>query len=124
MRSDRVVEAPKPCRGCGTEMTRKTFNGRLEDLGVFKRRQFCGRPCQRAHAQRPTIKPKSYHWRARRYRESACSDCGATERLQVHHLDGNPANNIRGNLMTLCISCHTKWHWRNGKREQLTRTTR
>lgn len=117
------METPKPCKGCGVEMTRKTFNGRLEDMGVFKRRQFCGLPCQKAHSLKPTIKPKSYHCRARKHRAVTCADCGTMERLQVHHLDGNPANNIRDNLMTLCISCHTKWHWRNGKRSQLTRRT-
>jgi len=45
-----------------------------------------------------------------------CERCGTTENLGLHHKDGNPANNDPSNLMTLCNSCHTKWHWENGKK--------
>ncbi len=39
-----------------------------------------------------------------------CSRCFLTEKLIVHHKDGNRKNNIRENLMVLCGSCHAKEH--------------
>jgi len=39
-----------------------------------------------------------------------CQDCGATEKLLVHHQDGNDTNNEIGNLRTLCQSCHLAFH--------------
>jgi 5-methylcytosine-specific restriction endonuclease McrA len=39
-----------------------------------------------------------------------CPGCGAsreeTTAMHVHHLDGNPRNNSRGNLVALCNQCH------------------
>ena len=55
-------------------------------------------------------------WRSKRYRGKRCHECGGKNMLGVHHIDGNPGNNEQKNLLTLCASCHTSWHWRNGKR--------
>lgn len=50
----------------------------------------------------------------------ACTSCGKTTDLVVHHIDGvsyhnSPkANNDPANLVTLCRSCHTKGHYREG----------
>jgi len=41
--------------------------------------------------------------------EHACQDCGATEKLCVHH-QGDPANHSLENLRTLCSSCHIRLH--------------
>ena len=38
----------------------------------------------------------------------ACSVCGATEFLDIHHIDKNRANNSFENLMVVCFTCHTK----------------
>ena len=42
-----------------------------------------------------------------------CEDCGGTEwtrgrkiPLELHHVDGNSANNDAGNLVLLCSNCH------------------
>ena len=50
-----------------------------------------------------------------------CQDCGATENLETHHIDGSgsnvPAremNNDLDNLITLCHKCHMKRHGTNG----------
>ena len=48
--------------------------------------------------------------------ENKCQVCKKTEKLNVHHIDGNnytkqnPNNDIK-NLITLCMSCHQLLHW-------------
>lgn len=47
-------------------------------------------------------------------REYKCENCGITQwldkpiTLEVHHKDGNVANNIRENLQLLCPNCHSQ----------------
>ncbi len=36
----------------------------------------------------------------------ACVLCGSTNRLHVHHIDGNCGNNDSDNLQAICASCH------------------
>jgi 5-methylcytosine-specific restriction endonuclease McrA len=40
----------------------------------------------------------------------ACSRCGRHAPLEVHHADGDPANNEPGNLVTFCRACHIAEH--------------
>ena len=40
----------------------------------------------------------------------ACSKCGKTDGLIVHHLDKNRLNNDIDNLQYLCRRCHQKIH--------------
>lgn len=43
--------------------------------------------------------------------EERCVICGETQRLHVHHKDGNHENNSIENLEYLCVKCHnTKAH--------------
>jgi len=43
-----------------------------------------------------------------------CQECGSTNNLQVHHLRPRSqlGSDIAQNLITLCVSCHRKWHGR------------
>jgi len=46
-----------------------------------------------------------------------CQNCGATERLDIHHIDYNKGNLSPWNLITLCKSCnmkanHNKTYWK------------
>ncbi len=43
-----------------------------------------------------------------------CRECGTTDRLTVHHRDGNPANDQAANLATLCEPCHIKAEQQKG----------
>ena len=56
-------------------------------------------------------------WAVRlRYQKPACEHCGSTVRVGLHHKDENRTNNLPENLLSLCPACHTREHWRNGKR--------
>ncbi len=104
----RVMEHEKSCGRCTALMVRRRFNGRLEDLGVFKRRIYCSLICANMR-DRPSHW-ETYHWRARKHRGSSCEACGSTERLHAHHADGDPKNNEAENIQTLCIWCHRFLH--------------
>jgi len=40
----------------------------------------------------------------------SCQKCGRRDNLVVHHKK-DPEDNSLNNLITLCVSCHTKLHW-------------
>lgn len=49
----------------------------------------------------------------RHYKKQYCEICRMEpppDKLHVHHLNENPADNRPDNLITLCQSCHTKIH--------------
>lgn len=114
---------PKPktdpvinCAYCGKRMTRKRMGDRLEDLTAFSKRKYCDRLCMAMGMMQESPSEHALHKRAQSARKDQCQICGATEILNVHHIDGNPKNNDQSNLMTLCASCHATFHWRNGKK--------
>lgn len=39
-------------------------------------------------------------------RKQECEICKATERLHVHHIDGDHGNNVLENLTWVCVKCH------------------
>jgi len=48
-----------------------------------------------------------------------CKLCGQNKtRIEVHHVDGNRNNNDFTNLQKLCVSCHKKIHYNNGRTKQ------
>ena len=53
--------------------------------------------------------------------DRTCGVC--TERgkhVQIHHIDGNPNNNVFENLAVLCMQCHDEAHLRGGATRRLT----
>ena len=99
---------PRFCAHCGTELFRKRFNGRLEDLSVFHRRRFCSLSCANSK-DRPLTK-HGYSWRARKLLKQNCEACDTTRQLHAHHVDQDKANNTPENIQTLCKFCHDFWH--------------
>jgi hypothetical protein len=109
----------KFCEVCGVRMVRKRYGPEgktLEDRGRFRQRRTCSQSC--ANTRREVTKG-AHHWRARQHRDSACSTCGSTEKLHVHHKDRNPENDDPSNLVTLCASCHLRLHWREDRERRL-----
>lgn len=104
----RAKEPEKFCERCGTAFSRRRFNGRLEDLGVFKRRKYCSLHC--ANQRERPRHWETYHWRARKHRGPSCEACGSTQKLHAHHVDGSPQNNEPSNIQTLCAYCHNFLH--------------
>jgi 5-methylcytosine-specific restriction endonuclease McrA len=111
---------PKPtpekfCLQCGSKLERKRYNGTLEDLSRFKRRRYCNATCCGLHHRHEDPTVDALRKRYLPLRGTSCQTCGATENVCLHHVDLNPANNDLTNLMTLCGSCHTRWHWEHGR---------
>lgn len=113
----------KPCKYCGKIMHRRYYpnsnrHSQYEDIRLFNKRKYCSILCMRKDWVNLGVNESSI----RNSRSSArniyqlfigldrCSQCGATENLDVHHIDQNPNNNSIDNLMLLCRSCHMKLH--------------
>ncbi len=111
----RKRDPEKCCSACGKPLARTRMNGRLEDRSVFLRRKYCNLRCAGRGHRKARVKRATLHKRASRFRADKCERCGATDVLSLHHIDRNPKNNRRSNRMTLCGSCHTRWHWEHGK---------
>jgi hypothetical protein len=103
----RVNEELKSCANCGIKMSRKRFNGRLEDLSAWKRRRFCSLSCAN------TRKEVGYHgnsWRARKHLKKLCEHCRKKRNLHAHHLNKDRTDNSKQNISTLCGRCHALAH--------------
>jgi 5-methylcytosine-specific restriction endonuclease McrA len=45
-----------------------------------------------------------------KYRKEQCDECGSSENIEVHHVDGDRWNHSLHNLLPLCRSCHQNVH--------------
>lgn len=104
----------KPCKHCGKELLRKRYNGTLEDRGRFRHRIYCDIQCFGADQAGIRVHtPSNSRYHASRLAEPSCEHCGrprTSTRMYVHHKDDDPLNNTPDNLITLCGSCHRRWH--------------
>lgn len=115
MPQHRKPELEKYCQFCGKRLHRKIINGRLEDSAVFTRRKNCDVLCMAKGMVKKQATISALHLRAERFKSDKCEKCGTRTNLHMHHLDKDLTNNAPANLMTLCASCHQKWHWANGR---------
>jgi len=116
MRNQPRKQAPeKFCLKCGLLLQRKVFNGRLEDFSIFLRRKYCNRECSWTHSRSESVSLSGAYKRATQLKAGVCMECKSMSLLGVHHKDRNPLNNSSENLVTLCASCHTRLHWKEGK---------
>ena len=114
MPQHRKPDPIKHCEQCKTPMTRKRYGGTLESMNVLNRRKFCDQICMGlAHTHSEPTRA-AVQKRVRRFPQLNCEDCGRKEHLSIHHQDRNWRNNHPANLRTLCMSCHTSLHHRQG----------
>jgi|TARA_Y100000310_G_C20229453_1_gene599520 hypothetical protein len=90
------------CKNCGRERHHKAFG-------------LCGGCHTRLHHYERTLafNAKRYHGiDFGLYKEvtKECDNCGFTNVVQIHHLDGNTRNNDRKNIAGLCPNCHKMIH--------------
>lgn len=117
------IDPEKACAHCGVVIRRNRIRGRLEDRGVFLRRQYCNRACMAAAMQKDRCSSTS-HSRSKAARQAlpSCETCGSVVSLHVHHKNRDHFDNSPSNLMTLCASCHRKSHspnWEEGGGKRL-----
>jgi len=105
----------KFCEQCGIRLARKRYNGRLEDRAMFLRRRFCSRECAWVHSRKPSVTLSGLRCRAAKKRGRICQLCRGKKNLNIHHINRDVADNSPSNLLTLCASCHTALHWKEGK---------
>ena len=119
MRTNMKPTPIKYCEYCGAKMERVRFpSGRLETLDNFNRRKYCNRMCMRkAFLKMNDEKQNNRNGRATAQHinelilhKNKCEICGRKKKLDIHHKDENPSNNVLSNLMVLCHSCHMKIH--------------
>lgn len=95
---------PKRCRFCSEPFNRRRYGKRLEDFTRWMKRKYCSKRC--ANFKKELGSRSGYAWRARQHRKTKCELCPNTNGLDVHHRDGDIANNSPKNLQTLCKGCH------------------
>lgn len=105
----------KHCAYCGQQLERKRFNGTLESLSIFNRRQYCDLQCAGMAQRKADASPSAFRKQARKYRNDHCETCGSSDMLGCHHIDEDVTNNEPSNVQTLCAACHTRLHWQTGK---------
>ena len=114
---------PKNCECCAKPLERQRYKGQLEDRKAYAGRRFCGLTCSGAAHRTPTPSETVIRRRYTHLRGTICETCQTDQQIQLHHIDSNPENNAPDNLMTLCASCHARWHWEHGKTSSVVKAT-
>lgn len=95
-------------------MPKRYRSGGQESLPEFSKRRFCNRSCKGVSQllENPVNGTGARGRKQARSMvvKSKCEACETSHRLEVHHRDGNPANNEPSNLAVLCMICHRKEH--------------
>lgn len=116
-----LEENERFCEQCSTPLIRKTWStGMLEPLGRFGRRRFCDHSCAieyRSSKPSAALTKNGQRYQARKLiPKGSCARCDKPDARDVHHRDGNTANNNPANLERLCRSCHGQYHNAQHKR--------
>lgn len=105
------------CLSCGKMLTRKTYpGGGVESYTEMESRRFCDHVCHGKEIARPDgplhggLPHRGRKIARRKKPRVACSACGTTRRLEVHHKDKDATNNAPDNLEVLCLKCHRSRH--------------
>ena len=101
----RKTRTTKCCAQCGKSLARLK--------GVW-RRKYCSNACMaEAFTKTPETKEAGRYQAQHFFPATECEACGKTgQYLHRHHKDRDPTNNVRENIMILCVACHSKEHQR------------
>lgn len=121
MTFENVVVPVKFCENCGKQLSPKVYaSGSQESMAEFGKRRFCNRKCKGEGSRLPNgpklggLPHRGRKIARRKVVKTKCSVCSTTERLEVHHKDGDATNNSLDNLQVVCMDCHRKIHKRVG----------
>ncbi len=84
MRTPAKTYPDKICPVCGATFNRARYGKKLEAAKRYLMRRTCSQACANT---KEAVTKDTLHWRARKHKAEACSECGTTERLHVHHED-------------------------------------
>ena len=104
---------PKPCERCGVLFNRKRFRLAIEDLGAFRKRQYCSLRCANSRGVR-SLSSSAQHRISQKFRKPHCEQCGKSpprrSSLHAHHINKDWTDHRSENLLTLCVACHLRLH--------------
>jgi len=94
-----MIKNKRECRTCGKDISKRAGNA-----------VYCF-PCL---YKRENQKSKESGRRKRKdfVADKKCIFCGSVKDLQGHHSDMDKRNNTQDNFIFLCMSCHSKVHFR------------
>ena len=106
----------KHCLYCQKLLRRRRMmtSGTLEGMKEFRRRKYCDRTCMGLAQTHENPTRAAVQKRVLKFLKASCEHCGTPEKLSIHHIDRDWRNNDPANLQTLCTSCHTSLHHRQG----------
>jgi hypothetical protein len=115
------VRPMKTCEYCKKELLRKRKpSGKLEANSSFSLRRFCNSKCRgdfttsKNECLESSVRQRTLKLYPKEGLEK-CSICDDSEmKLQRHHIDKNPYNNLPENILICCQNCHAKEHQKNG----------
>jgi len=105
IRGDALGNSTNSC-GCLQKETRKKYVGK--NSSRYINGKDCGKYTKEIFELKESIRKRDNY---------TCQKCGMTQKqsliefnrkLDVHHIDGNDRNNIKGDMITLCKICHNK----------------
>lgn len=96
----------KTCNTCGAAYARRPNYSHAQHAAS----RFCSKQCWE---KRGKVHRQAYHEEARKLVDlTRCGVCGMERpRLEVHHVDGNPRNNDKDNLLVVCHKYHMQLHF-------------
>ncbi len=110
----RKQDPEKFCKHCEKQFFRVQYPSKLQDFTQFTKRIFCSKLCM---LEFNLEREKTRQWNGQKLqslKKDKCAQCKGTHWLGVHHRNGDWKNNDLNNLITLCASCHTKYHHKKG----------
>lgn len=104
------------CTDCGTQISRNLSSFRCQSCAA-KINSWNVQQVEQASISRDATATTARHRKVcQSNKKSICEICGKDKeerRLEIHHIDKDPWNNISSNLQTLCFDCHHHLHRRH-----------